>query len=255
MANAMPGSQKSVVLLGGGSTLARAMAMRFAEKGFALVLADLDTAELEVIAQDLRVRYGQSCRALHFDALDYGSHGDFAAECAKALGETPGGVVVCFGVTPVQEDAQKDFSVAHHCLDVNYTGAMSVLEHFATLFETRGSGFIAAVSSVAGDRGRQSNYIYGAAKAALSVYLCGLQNRLFKRGVYVTTIKPGFMDTKMTWGMDLPARLLTDPEQAAGIAVQAILKGRGEAYVPGYWRLIMLIIRHIPGMVFKRLSL
>lgn len=81
MANAMPGSQKSVVLLGGGSTLARAMAMRFAEKGFALVLADLDTAELEVIAQDLRVRYGQSCRALHFDALDYGSHGDFAAEC------------------------------------------------------------------------------------------------------------------------------------------------------------------------------
>ena len=108
---------------------------------------------------------------------------------------------------------------------------------------------------MAGDRGRTSNYLYGAAKAALSVYLGGLQNRLYKRGVSVTTIKPGFLDTKMSWGLDLPARLVTDPDHAAGIAVRAILKRRGVVYVPGYWLGIMHIIRHIPGVIFKRLSL
>jgi short-subunit dehydrogenase len=255
MANALPGSQKSVVIVGACSTLARAVAMRFAERDFALVLAEPDTAELGVIAQDLRVRHARPCHVVRFDALDYGSHAGFVAECAAALGGQPDGVVVCFGVMPAQEDAQKDFNVARTCLDVNYTGAMSVLEHFAEAFEARGGGFIAAVSSVAGDRGRQSNYIYGAAKAALSVYLSGLQNRLFKRGVSVTTIKPGFLDTKMSWGLDLPAPLVTDPQDAADIAVRAILKRRGVVYVPGYWRLIMGIICHIPGVVFKRLSL
>ena len=255
MSKAQPGSLESVVILGAGSTLARAMAMRFAARDFALVLAEPDTAELEVIAQDLRVRYGRPCHVVRFDALDYASHPGFVAECAAALGAPPDGVVVCFGVTPVQEDAQKDFAVAKNCLDTNYTGAMSVLECFAGVFEERGSGFLAAVSSVAGDRGRKSNYLYGAAKAALSVQLCGLQNRLHKRGVSVTTIKPGFLDTKMTWGLDLPAQLLTDPEHAADAAVRAILKRRGVVYVPEYWRLIMLIIRHIPGVIFKRLSL
>ncbi len=255
MPKASPGSQKSVVIAGAGSTLARAMAMHFAARDFALVLADPDTAELGVIAQDLRVRYGMPCHVLHFDALDYGTHPGFVTECAAALGGLPDGMVVCFGVLPVQEDAQKDFAAARRCLDVNYTGAMSVLERFAEAFAERGSGFLAAVSSVAGDRGRQSNYHYGAAKAALSVFLSGLQNRLHKRGVSVTTIKPGFLDTKMTWGLDLPARMVTDPEYAAGIAVRAILKRRGVVYVPEKWRLIMLIIRHIPGVIFKRLSL
>jgi len=255
MANASPDTGKSVVIAGAGSTLARSVAMRFAERGFALVLSDLDTAELEVIAQDLRVRYERPCHVLHFDALDYGAHSDFVAACTAALGAPPDGLVVCFGVLPVQEQAQQDFSVARHNLDVNYTGAMSVLERFAAVFEERGSGFLAAVSSVAGDRGRKSNYQYGAAKAALTVFLSGLQNRLFKRGVSVTTIKPGFLDTKMTWGLDLPERLVTDPECAAEMAVRAILKGRGLVYVPEKWRLIMLIIRHIPGVLFKRLSL
>ncbi len=255
MSKAPPGSQKSVVIAGACSTLGRAMAMRFAERDFSLVLAEPDTAELEVIAQDLRVRYGRPCHVLRFDALDYASHPGFVTACAAALGGPPDGVVVCFGVLPGQEDAQEDFSVARACLDVNYTGAMSVLERFAGVFEARRSGFLAAISSVAGDRGRKSNYHYGAAKGALSLYLGGLQNRLHKSGVSVTTIKPGFLDTKMTWGLDLPARMVTDPRDAAGLAVRAILKGRGVVYVPEKWRLIMLIIRHIPGVIFKRLSL
>ncbi len=255
MANTAPGSLKSVVIVGACSTLARAVAMRFAAQDFALVLAEQDTAELEAIAQDLRVRYGRPCHVLPFDALDYGSHPGFVAACSETLGGPPDGVAVCFGMMPAQEDAQKDFSVAHTCLDVNYTGAMSVLERFAEVFEARGSGFLAAVSSVAGDRGRKSNYHYGAAKGALSVFLSGLQNRLHKRGVSVTTIKPGFLDTKMTWGLNLPARLVTDPQRAAEIAVRAILKRRGVVYVPCYWLGIMHVIRHIPGVIFKRLSL
>ena len=255
MSNASPGSLESVVLVGAGSTLARAMAARFAVRDYALVLAGRDTAELGVVAQDLRIRYARPCHVVHFDALDYGSHPGFVAQCTAALGAPPDGAVVCFGVLPVQEEAQEDFTVAGRCLDTNYTGAMSVLERFAALFEARGSGFLAAVSSVAGDRGRKSNYHYGAAKAALNVFLGGLQNRLHARDVSVTTIKPGFLDTKMTWGLDMPARLVADPERAAEIAVRAILKRRGVVYVPGYWRWIMLIIRHIPGVVFKRLSL
>jgi short-subunit dehydrogenase len=255
MSNASPGSLDSVVIVGATSTLARAMAARFAALDHALVLAGRDTAELEVIAQDLRVRYARPCHVVHFDALDYGSHPGFVGQCAAALGGPPDGAVVCFGVLPVQEDAQEDFTVASRCLDTNYTGAMSVLERFAAVFEARGSGFLAAVSSVAGDRGRKSNYHYGAAKAALNVFLGGLQNRLHARGVSVTTVKPGFLDTKMTWGLDMPARLVTDPARAADIAVRAILKGRGVVYVPGYWRLIMGIICHIPAVVFKRLSL
>lgn len=255
MSNASPGSLESVVIIGASSSLARAMAARFAKRDHALVLAGRDTAELEVIAQDLRVRYARPCRVVHFDALDYGSHPGFVAECTAALGAPPDGAVVCFGLLPVQEEAQEDFTVAGRCLDTNYTGAMSVLERFAAVFETRGSGFLAAVSSVAGDRGRKSNYHYGAAKAALDAFLGGLQNRLHARGVSVTTIKPGFLDTHMTWGLSLPARLVTSPECAADIAVRGILKRRGMVYVPGYWRLIMLIIRHIPGVIFKRLSL
>jgi len=255
MSNAAPGSLESVVIVGATSTLARAMAARFAARDHALVLAGRDTAELGVIAQDLRVRYARPCHVVHFDALDYESHAGFVAQCTAALGAPPDGVVVCFGVLPVQDDAQEDFAVANRCLETNYTGAMSVIERFAALFEARGNGFIAAVSSVAGDRGRKSNYHYGAAKAALNVLLGGLQNRLHGRNVSVTTIKPGFLDTKMTWGLDMPAPLVTDPERAAAIAVRAILKRRGVVYVPGYWRWIMLVIGHIPAVVFKRLSL
>ena len=255
MSKASPGSLESVVIIGASSSLGRAMAACFARRDFALVLAGRDTAELEVIAQDLRVRYARPCRVVHFDALDGGSHPAFVTECTAALGGPPDGAVLCFGDLPVQEEAQADFTVARRCLDTNYTGAMSVMERFAAQFEARGSGFLAAVSSVAGDRGRKSNYHYGAAKAALSAFLGGLQNRLHARGVSVTTIKPGFLDTKMTWGLKLPAPLVTSPERAADIAVRGILKRRGVVYVPGYWRLIMLIIRHIPGVIFKRLSL
>jgi short-subunit dehydrogenase len=131
---------------------------------------------------------------------------------------------------------------------------VSLLEQFAARFEERGEGFIAAISSVAGDRGRQSNYIYGASKAGLSAYLEGLRNRLYHRGVHVTTIKPGFVDTKMTFG--LPGLfLVASPQQAAKAMYAAIVKKKNTAYVPWFWRYIMLIIRHVPDWQFKKMRM
>jgi short-subunit dehydrogenase len=160
--------------------------------------------------------------------------------------------VLCFGYLADQQQAQKDFALARRTLDVNLTAAVSILELAADYFEERRRGFICALSSVAGDRGRQSNYIYCAAKAGLTVYLQGLRQRLARAGVQVTTVKPGFVDTRMTFGK-AGLFLVATPEQAARGIVRAIRKKRDCAYVPGFWRWIMLVVRAIPECIFKRL--
>lgn len=206
---------KSAVILGGALTVARAIALELARDGYALVSADFDRLENERIAADVRVRYGRPCHALHFDATDFDSHRRFMDECCRLLGGLPTGVVLCFGYMPEQVDAQEDFGKARWTIDTNLTGAISILELFAGAFEQRGSGFVVGLSSVAGDRGRKSNYIYGASKAGLTCYLSGLRNRLYAANVHVLTVKPGFMDTKMTYGMPLPKPLVASPGQAA----------------------------------------
>ena len=138
---------------------------------------------------------------------------------------------------------------------VNLTSAISILEAFAAVFEQRGSGFLGVLSSVAGDRGKQTNYIYGATKAGLTCYLEGLRVRMFKSNVTVTTIQPGFVDTKMTFGLPLPGPLVATPTQAGKAIYRAISAGKDEAYVPFFWRYIMLIIRAIPRRVFKKMSM
>lgn len=246
---------KSVVILGAASGVARYIADAFAQRGCTLILADLDTAESEIIARDLRVRHEAACYVLDFDAVAYERHDAFVARCEELMGGPPDGVMLCFGYMADQATAQADFEVARRTVEVNFSGAVSILERFAVAFEARGSGFIAAISSVAGDRGRKMNYIYGSAKAGLSAYLQGLRNRLHSSGVQVTTLKPGFMDTAMTFGMELPGPLLTAPDAAARLIVAAILKGRDIAYIPFYWRYIMLIIKGIPEWQFKKMSI
>ena len=154
----------------------------------------------------------------------------------------------------VQVEVQSNLDAIRHTIDVNFTSAAVLLEQFAAYFAERRRGFLAVLSSVAGDRGRQSNYIYGASKAGLSAYLQGLRNRMYTLGVQVTTIKPGFMDTKMTFG--LPGLfLVASPEQAGRAIHQAIRKKKDVAYVPWFWRYIMLIIRHVPERIFKRMKM
>lgn len=245
----------SVVLLGATSGMVRATANAFAAAGYAIILAARDDEENAILAADLQVRHGVPCHALHFDGADVDTHPAFVAECEATLGTNPTGVVLGFGYMATQEVAQQDMAEVRRMVDINLTGAMSILERFAAVFEERGSGFMGVLSSVAGDRGKQSNYIYGATKAGLTCYLEGLRVRLYKSNVTVTTIQPGFVDTKMTFGLPLPGPLVASPEQAGRAIFRAVIRGRDEVYVPFFWRYIMLIIRCIPRWQFKKMGM
>lgn len=253
METALP--PKRVVILGATSTIARASAHAFARARHDIVLGAKDQAENERLAADIRVRFGVRCVAIPFDAQACDSHDAFVDACAEGLGAMPDGLLLCFGYMAEQADCQRDFALARRTIDINFTGAVSILERFAAAFESRGSGFIGVLSSVAGDRGRQSNYIYGSAKAGLTAYTAGLRNRLHKAGVTVTTIKPGFVDTKMTFGLPLPGPLVATPSAAGAAIFHAVTTGRNEAYVPFFWRHIMAIIKAIPEWQFKKMGM
>jgi short-subunit dehydrogenase len=245
---------KGIVILGATSAIAHAAAIELGARGYDLILASRDIEENQAIASDIEVRTGANAAAFPFEAEDMQSHPAFFARCRDHFGDGLEGVILCFGCLYDQQAAQQDFNIAHRTIDVNYTGAVSILELFAAHFEHRKKGFICAVSSVAGDRGRQSNYLYGSAKAGLTAYLQGLRNRLYKSGVAVTTVKPGFVDTKMTFGK--PNLMLVAPAQkAAKDIVKAALKGKDVVYTPWFWRYIMLIIQHVPETIFKRMKL
>jgi decaprenylphospho-beta-D-erythro-pentofuranosid-2-ulose 2-reductase len=253
-----PGShappRQTVLILGATSAIARAVAGEFARRGYDLLLAGRDGEELEAVAADLRLRYGVKTQGLIFDALAFDTHGAFVEDSRKASGDSLAGAVLCFGYLGDQSVAQKDPREAKRILDTNLLGAVSILSALANDFEEKRKGFLCALSSVAGERGRQSNYVYGAAKAGLTVFLQGLRNRLFASGVGVITIKPGFVDTQMTYGR--PGMfLVASPEKVARAITKAVLQGRDEIYVPGFWRPVLFLIRSIPERIFKRMRL
>lgn len=242
----------NLLVLGANSDVAYAVARKFARREQAeIVLASRNLELLEKKVKDIRVRYNVPARALAFDAARFSTHSDFF----RQLTPKPDGVVVAFGYLGDQASAQADFKEARQIIDTNFTGAVSILEIIASEFQRRGSGFIVGIGSVAGERGRQSNYLYGAAKGALSVYLSGLRNRLSRHNVQVSTILPGFIRTKMTAGLDLPALLTASPEQVASDIYQAVKNAKDTAYTPWFWRWIMAIIKTIPESIFKRMSL
>jgi len=245
----------SVVLLGSTSGMVRATAAAFAEAGYALILAARDDEENAILAADLSLRHNVPCHALHFDGANIDAHEAFVAECEAVLGTRPSGLVLGFGYMAAQDAAQNDMAETRAMIETNLTGAISVLERFAATFEDRGSGFMGVLSSVAGERGKQSNYIYGATKAGLTCYLEGLRVRLYKSNVTVTTIQPGFVDTAMTYGLPLPGPLVATPERAGKAIFRAVSRGRDVVYVPFFWRYIMMIIRCIPRWQFKKMSM
>ena len=243
---------ESVLILGATSAIARATAAAFAARGAALYLASRDLDELRRIAADLRLRYGVAVHYGLFDAEAIETHEAFLQSVVETMSGLSG-VVLAFGYLG-DAQAARDFKVGAKIIASNFTGAASILSHCANYFEPLQRGFIIGISSVAGDRGRQSNYVYGAAKGALSLYLQGLRNRLFASGVRVITIKPGFVDTAMTFG--LPGLFLVASPQSIGERiVHALDKSVDVVYLPWFWRYIMLIIQHIPEPIFKRLKL
>lgn len=243
-----------VLIVGASSGIGRALAHRWVAAGSNVVLAGRDTPDLDRTAADLRIRHGIRVEVQPFDALDFGSYTTFWHDCMKHAGGSLDGVIIVHGVLPVQGDAQKDLELLRRTIDTNYGSAASLLMLAANEFETRRAGFICVISSVAGDRGRQSNYVYGSSKAGLTTFTQGLRNRLFKSNVAVVTVKPGFVDTAMTWG--LPGMfLVARPERIADDTFNAVRRRKGEIYSPWFWRYIMLMIKFIPEFIFKRMKL
>lgn len=244
----------SLLILGANSLIAQAAASHFAEAGHEIIFAGRKQDEPEKYANDFAIRYKCRTRAEYIDALDYPSHKKFVEDI---LAKTPEleYILIVFGYLGTQEKAQIDFTEAHRIIDTNFTGVVSVCELFAAEFESLKKGNIAVISSVAGDRGRQSNYMYGSAKGGLTVYLSGLRNRLFKSGVNVLTIKPGFVNTPMTYGMPLPKPLVASPEKVGKDIYKAMIKRKSVIYTPFYWRWIMFVITSIPEFLFKKLKL
>ena len=242
----------TLLIIGAKSDMARAMARKFAENGYNLYLSGRgNLEELNALAADLRIRFSIVVKVVTLDLADFDRHKAFY----DSLQPKPDGVLCAAGYLGNQEKTQDDFDETMTTIISNYSGCVSILNVVANDFENRKSGFIIGISSVAGDRGRKSNYIYGSAKAGFTAYFSGLRNRLAASMVTVMTVKPGFVYTKMTEGLDLPPLLTATPEQVAVKVISAWKKKKDELYVKGIWRYIMLVIRFIPERIFKRLNL
>jgi short-subunit dehydrogenase len=246
-------SGEAWLVLGASSAIARAFARAAAGRGHAVLLAGRDAQDLELTAQDIRTRHGVACTVLAFDATDFESHGDFAGQARAAAAGTLN-VFLAFATMPEQAAMDADFPLARDMVAATYLGPISVLTALAPLLEAQGQGRVVILGSVAGDRGRAKNYAYGSAKAGLHAYAQGLRARLFPAGVTVTTVKPGFIDTAITWGEE-GLFLVAAPEAAAEACLRFAEKGVEERYFPAFWWLIMTIIKAIPERIFKRLGI
>jgi short-subunit dehydrogenase len=242
---------KYILIIGAKSDIAKALAKKYAENGYNLYLAGRNSSDLQNFASDIKIRNHINIKCIDFDVLDYKSHQNFY----NSLEEKPIGVISVAGYLGDQEKAQFDFEEAQKIIDTNYTGLVNILNIVANDFEKNKKGFIVGISSVAGDRGRKSNFIYGSAKAAFTTYLSGLRNRLFNSNVHVMTVKPGFVATKMTEGLDLPKKLTAQTEEVANDIFKSQQKGKNIIYTKWFWKHIMLIIKNIPEFQFKKMSI
>jgi short-subunit dehydrogenase len=239
-----------VVIVGATSAMARAVALRLASAGTPLRLGGRDDAEVAAVAADVRLRHGVAVGTFRWDAREPATLDNLV----QALEGDVVGVLVAVGSLPEQRQAEQDPELLRATFEVNFTGPALACEVAATALLARGRGWLCGIGSVAGDRGRQSNYLYGAAKGGFDVYMQGLRHRLAPRGVSVTLIKPGFVDTGMTHGR--PGMfLVASPDAAARGILRAIARRRAVAYVPGFWRWVMAVIRAIPGPLFERTRL
>ncbi|MEX3688527.1 SDR family oxidoreductase [Paraburkholderia sp. BR14263] len=245
---------KNILIVGATSAIATACARRWAAQGASFFLVARSAERLQQVADDLRARGAKGAVCQELDINDVDQHAAMLARCEAEFG-TIDIVLVAPGTLPDQAQCQADPAVAMREFNTNVTSLIGLLTPIANLVEAQRHGTIAVISSVAGDRGRPSNYLYGSAKAALSAFCEGLNARLFKAGAHVVTIKPGFVATPMTAGLPLPGPLVATPDKVAADITRAIEKNRDVIYTPWFWSLIMLIIRSVPRFFFKRASL
>lgn len=240
-----------LLILGATSDIAQSLAVAYARLGHEQTLASRDCQRLQPLADRLVREFGHAVNLVEFDALQFDSHGDFY----RGLPSVPDIVICVFGYLGDHDRALADFDECRRIIESNYVGVVSILNVVAEDMRRRQRGTIIGVGSVAGDRGRRANYLYGSAKAGMAAYLSGLRQRLLRDGVHVMTVKPGFVRTRMTAGRDLPARLTAEPDQVAADIVRAQRKGRDVVYTLWMWRYVMLIIRSLPETLFKRTNL
>jgi decaprenylphospho-beta-D-erythro-pentofuranosid-2-ulose 2-reductase len=241
----------TALILGASSDMAIAIAEKFASRGFNIQLAARNVSRLEALQSDLAIKYTSRVSIHEFDALAYDTHESFFSE----LEPKPDVTVCVFGSLGENDKAAEDWDQASKIINTNYTGAVSILNIIARYYASQHEGVIAAISSVAGERGRQSNYFYGSAKAGFTAYLSGLRNSMYHHGVHVATIQPGFVYTKMTENLELPKMLTAKPEEVADAVYSAVTNKKNVVFVKWYWRYIMMIIKNIPEFVFKKLKL
>lgn len=244
---------QKVLIIGATSAIAEATARLYAKQNASLYLLARNAERLESLANDLKLRGAISVNYHIFDANLFAEHEVLLKNAIQQLGGIDI-VLIAHGTLSDQKQCEKNFELTLQEFNTNAISVISLLTYLANYMEAQGKGTIAVISSVAGDRGRQSNYIYGTAKGAVSIFLQGLRNRLAKKNVHVVTIKPGFVDTPMT--ADFKKGLLwAKPEDIARGIVNAISKHKDNVYLPGWWRMVMFGLLGLPERVFKRLSL
>ncbi|HBW82542.1 MAG: short-chain dehydrogenase [Gammaproteobacteria bacterium] len=244
----------NILVIGASSAIATAVAKRYSERQACLFLIARNVSRLELLRQDLKVRGATRIGTHVLDLLDHEKHEAAIDAAIQFFGDA--GIdlaLICHGSLPDQKAVEKDFELAQREIDTNGLSTVSLLIRLAPHFEQQGHGLLAIVTSVAGDRGRQTNFVYGAAKALVSTYLQGLRGKLLPSGVHVMDIRPGLVDSPMTQQFE-KGLLWSSPELVAEHIEKAVRRKRDTVYIPGYWRLIMAVVRSIPEAVFKRLK-
>jgi decaprenylphospho-beta-D-erythro-pentofuranosid-2-ulose 2-reductase len=242
-----------ILIIGATSAIAQETAKCFARDGAELFLVARSSEKLNAVADDLRVRGAKSVETFLLDISDLDRHQEMFDAALAALGSLDM-LLIAHGTLGDQRKCELSVEETLKELNTNALSVISLLTISANYFEQQRRGCIAVISSVAGDRGRQSNYVYGTAKGAVNTFLQGLRNRLYKAHVSVLTVEPGFVDTPMTAALK-KGPLFARPSSVGKGIYQAMLKGKDVVYLPWFWRPIMLVVRSIPERIFKRLSL
>jgi decaprenylphospho-beta-D-erythro-pentofuranosid-2-ulose 2-reductase len=243
--------RKYILIVGAGSDIARPLAHRYAKAGYGIYLASRSIDRLKLDANDIAIRHNTDTAAYFLDVTATETHKTFY----DALPEKPFGVICLAGILGDQHRSESDFSEANAVLSANFTGLVSLLHIIASDFESRRSGFIVGVSSVAGERGRKSNYVYASAKAGFTAFLSGLRNRLYSANVQVMTVHPGFIKTKMIEGRNTPAIITATAEEVAHDIFRGQQRGKDFIYSKWIWRFVMAAFRNIPESLAKKLDL
>lgn len=243
----------NIVIVGAQSAIAEAVYKKWAKPENSFFLWGTNAEKLLSLSQDLNVRGAGHVYTAVMDAKHLEEHSQVLSESLDKLGAVDL-LLLSYGVLSNQSECQQQIDSLADSMTINLLSPIYLLTYFANYFEERKSGSIIVISSVAGDRGRLSNYVYGSAKAGLSAFLQGLRQRLQKSGVYVLTVKPGFVDTPMTKSFK-KGFLWASPDKVADLVLEAFEKKKDIIYTPSFWRLIMFLIRSVPESAFKRLRM